>query len=150
MLALFGCCEQKQVENSLEKRQEAIAKEIDSIEYAAGDALLRLNNTNAVNFAAEMNSLSDRLDKISKELDILGPFPASLREATLKKLDDVEKALLPRLQIKIKSMSPQPEVGEIMAPAVARYLSAGTSVKDKAGLLIGTKGESSGLNTNGK
>ena len=134
--------------NAVLRTQESIAKEIVSIDYAFGDALLRLNNTNAVNFAAETDSLSDRLDKISNELDALGPFPASLREATLIKLDSVEKALSQPLQIKIESLSPQPEVGEIIAPAVARCLSSRLSVKDKAGLLVEAKGGSSGINTN--
>jgi len=136
--------------NMVLKSQESIAKEIVSIEYSFGDAMLRLNNTNAVNFAAEMDSLSDHLDKISKELDALGTFRPELRETTLKKLDDVEKALFQRLQIKIESVSQQPEVGEIIAPAVARCLSARLSVKDKAGLLIETPGASSGINTKGQ
>ena len=149
ILVLCESCDSQKASVSLDKHQEAIANEIVSIEYAGGDALLRLNNTNAVNFVAEMDSFSDRLDKISKELDMLGSFPPSLREATLKKLDAVEKALSPRLQIKVKSISPQPEFGEIIASALARNMSANLSVKDKAGLLIETNVNPVDLNTNG-
>ena len=141
MLALCGCCETQKANVSLEKRQEAVANEIVSIEYGFGDALLQLNNTNIVGFTTKMQPLADRLEKISKELDTLGPFPSDLREFTLKKLDDTEKTL-PH----IKPL--QPEAVKII-PVMQKYVSAWISVTDKAGLLIEAKGELPGINTNG-
>lgn len=141
--------------NGVIKNQEAIAKEIVSIEYAFGDAMVQLNNTNAVVFVAEVESLADRLDKISKELDALGLFPAGLREATLKKLNDDGEALAQLIQSRkasgsLKPGSLQPEVAKITDPAVDKYFSAMAPVMRKAGLLIEAKREASGINTNGQ
>ena len=59
------------------KSQEAIAKDIVSIERAFGDAVIRVDNTNdATAFAAKVESWVNRLDQISKELDTLGSFSA--------------------------------------------------------------------------
>lgn len=115
--------------NSVLKSQEAIAKEILSIEYAVGDAMSKLNNTNAVDFVTKVEPLTDRLGKISKELDALGPFPVGLRDATLKKLDDAEKKMP-------HPGSLQPEAAKIIAPIMDKYLSAWISVTDKADLLV--------------
>lgn len=130
--------------NGVLKNQEAIAKEIVSIEYAFGNAVVQLNDTNAVSFVAEVKSLSDRLDKISKELDTLGPFPAGLREATLKKLDDDEKAITQVSPSRTTAGSLQPEAVKIIEPAVDRYFSARASVVMKAGVFVEAKGGASG------
>jgi hypothetical protein len=54
--------------------------------------MVQFNNTNnAVALVSEIKLLTVRLDRISKRLDVIGPVPAGLREATLKKLGDVEK-----------------------------------------------------------
>lgn len=142
MLCLYGCSEPKKADGSLEKRQEAIAKEIVLIQYAFADAVFHLNNTNAVSFVAKAESLADRLDKISNELDILGRFPMSLRKATLKKLDGDDKAFAKDIP-RIPSGSLRPEVAKITNPAVERFFSASVPVGMKAGLYY------SGTDTNG-
>jgi hypothetical protein len=126
--------------NAVLKSQEAVAREIVLVEHDFGDAIFQLNNTNTVGFVSTMEPLTDRLEKISKELDMLGPFPTGLREATLKKLDSAEKNM-PHLG------TLQPEAAKI-APVMEKYVSAWSSVMDKAGLLVGAKGESSSINTN--
>jgi hypothetical protein len=142
MLVLFGCGEQKQGENSLEKRQEAIAKEIVSIQYDFTDALFHINDTNAVSLLAKTESLTDRLDKISKELDTVGRFPLSLRKATLKKMDDDEKVYA-KLMPKFKQGSLQPETIITMETVFEKYHSASEPVEMKAGLYY------NGTDTNG-
>jgi hypothetical protein len=128
--------------NGVLEKQEAIAKEIVFVEREFGDAVVQLNHTNTVGFMAKVEPLVGRLEKASKELDTLGPFPAGLRDATLKKLDDAEKTL--------PHLGPlQPEAVKI-APVMGKYVSAWSSVMDKAGLLIEAKGASSGNNTNGQ
>ena len=128
--------------NGLIERQEALAKEIELVEHDFGDAVFQLNNTNSVGFVAKVEPLVDRLEKISKELDTLGPFPASLRDATLKSLGDVEKTL--------PHLAPlQPEAVKI-TPVMEKYVSAWSSVMDKARLLIEAQREPSGINTNGQ
>lgn len=118
------------------RRQEAIAKEIISIQHAFGDAVLHLDNTNATNFVAKVGVLADRLEKISEELDSLGSFPARLREATLKKLDDDEKAFSQHEKSTVRNDSLQSEVAKITVPAADRYFLVSGSVMMKAGLLI--------------
>jgi hypothetical protein len=128
--------------NGVIEKQEAIAKEIVFVEHDFGDAVFQLNNTNAVGFMAKVDPLVDRLEKISKELDTLGPFPAGLRDTTLKKLDDTEKTL--------PHLGPlQPEAVTI-TPVMEKYVSVWSSVMGKAGLLIAAKGESPGINPNGQ
>ena len=143
MLALCGCCEAQKTNVSLEKRQEAIAKEIISIEYTFGETVFQLNNTKAVGFVVKAESLTDRLDKTSKELDTLGRFPIGLRKATLEKLDDDEKALA-KLTSSKKIDLLQPEAVKITMPAAAKYFSARASVIRKAGLYW-----SNSIDTNG-
>ncbi|OQB89170.1 MAG: hypothetical protein BWX84_02546 [Verrucomicrobia bacterium ADurb.Bin118] len=119
--------------------QEALAKEIVSIQHDFGDAMLHLDNTNATNFVAKVGVLADRLEKISEELDRAGSFPASLREATLKKLDDDEKAFAQLWKSTVRNDLLQPEVAKITDPAVDRFFSVSGSVMMKAGLLIEAK-----------
>jgi hypothetical protein len=123
-------------------RKEAIAKEIISIQYAFGDAVLHLRDTGATIFVAKVEALADRLERIAAELDRLGSFPASLREATLKRLDDDEKALPQLVKNRTRSGPLPPEIAKITNPAVDRYFSASGSVMLKAGLLIEAKGDS--------
>ncbi len=128
--------------NGVLEKQEAIAKEIVFVEHDFGDAVFQLNNTNAVGFLAKVDPLVDRLEIISKELETLGPFPVGLRDATLKKLNDAEMTL--------PYLGPlQPEAVKI-TPVMDKYISAWSSVMDRAGLFVGAKGESSGINTNGQ
>ena len=138
MLVIFGCCEQKPVENSVEKRQEAIAKEIVSNWHDFSDAFFHINDSNAVNLVAKAESLANRLDKISIELETVGRFPLSLRKATLKKMDDDEKAFA-----KLKQESLKPETVKTMETVFERYMSAAYSVEMKAGLYY------NGTDTNG-
>lgn len=130
--------------------QEAIAKEIVSIQHVFGDAILYLDNTNATNFVAKVGALADRLERISEELDRLGSFPASLRETTLKKLDDDEKSFAQFGGSTARYDSLQPEVAKITSHAVDRFFSVSGSVMMKAGLLIEAREKSSGINTNGQ
>jgi hypothetical protein len=125
--------------NEVLKTQEAIAREIPSIEYAFADAMF---HTNAIVIVADLQPLVDRLEKISKELDALGPFPDGLREATTKKLIDVDKNLY-RLSQSKKPGPLQPETAKVIDPVVDRYFSAWASVMMKAGLEI--KAEKEGV-----
>lgn len=132
------------------RSQEAIAKEILSIEYNLGDEMVQLNNTNAVGFVAKVKALAERLDQISKELDGLGPFPPDLRKATLKKLDDAEKVLAQLFQSRKSSDSLQPEDAKTINPVMEKYLSAWISVLEKARLFIEAKKEVSAADANGQ
>ena len=130
--------------NGVIENQEAIAKEIVSIEHAFGDAMLQFNNTNTVAFVTEVKSLTERLDRLSKEFDVTGTFPIGLREATLKQMDDIEKT----------SPHPRPLRPEdakdvdTITSVTEKYISVWVSVTDKAGLSIGAKGEASGVDAN--
>jgi len=121
------------------REQEAIAKEIAAIQHAFGDAMFHLDNANATNFVAKVGVLADRLGKISEELDRVGSFPTSLREATLKKLDDDENAFAQLGKGAVRNDSLQPEVAKITDPAVDRFFSVSGSVMMKAGLLVEAK-----------
>ena len=142
MLFLYGCCEPLKTNNSTEKRQEAIANEIVSIQYDFDDAFFHINDTNAVSLATKAESLANHLDKISKELDTLGRFPLSLRKATLKKMDNDEKAFSKLLPVS-ELGSLRPETVKIMETAFERYYSAAEPVNMKAGLYY------NGTDTNG-
>jgi hypothetical protein len=142
MLCFYGCCEPQKANNSFEKRQEAIAKEIVFIQYDFTDAFLHINDTNAVSLVAKTESLADRLDKISKELDTLGRFPLSLRKATLKKMDDDEKVLA-KLSPRFEQGSLKPETVQIMETVFEKFFSASEPVDMKAGLYY------NGTDTNG-
>jgi hypothetical protein len=134
MLSLFGCCETRRTDNSVEKRQEAIAKEIISISQDFTDAFFHMNDTNAVSLMAKTESLAGRLDKISDELDTLGRFPLSLRKATLNKMDDDEKVYA-KFMPRFKQGSLQPETIKTMETVFERYMSASQSVEMKAGFI---------------
>ena len=133
MLAFFGCSEPQRINNSVAKRQEAIAKEIVSIAHDFTDAFIHINDANAASLPAKTESLAGRLDKISAELDTLGRFPLSLRKATLNKMDGDEKVYA-KLMPRFKQGSLQPETIKIMETVFERYMSASQPVEMKAGL----------------
>jgi hypothetical protein len=135
-LILCGCCASQKADVFLEKQQEAIATEIVSIQHAFVEVMIQLNNTNAAAFATKADHLINRLDKILKDLDTLGRFPMDLREATLKKLGEDDKASEKLLQSAKVSSSPQlqPEVLKILESRYERYFSAFGSIDMKAGL----------------
>ena len=120
-------------------KQEAIAKEIISIQYAFGDAVLHLDDTRAAGFVVKVEALADRLEGIAAQLDRLGPLPVKLREYTLKRLDDDEKALAKLGKSRTRSRSLPPEIAKITNAAVDRYFRVSGSVMLKAGLLIEAK-----------
>ena len=130
-----------------------MANEIISIQYAYGDAFAQLNDNNAVEFAAKVESLADRLEQISKELDAVGPFPADLREATIKKLIDANKAMEQLLRSKNGSgllrNTPLPlNALEIIRPVIKKYFAAWVSVRTKARLYIEAADGLPGIHTN--
>jgi hypothetical protein len=138
MLALTGCSGPQKSGISPNSSHAAIAKEIVSIHNTFGNALLQLNNTNVAIFVAEAESCSSRLEMISKELDVLGPFPTRLRETTRKAMDDAEKAHARIAQIQMASAPPplQPEAAKILEQLGDRFFSAWGEVQMKAGLDI--------------
>ena len=120
-------------------KQEAIANEIISIQSAFGDAVIHLDDASAASFVVKVEALAGRLEGIAVQLDKLGPLPVNLREATLKRLDDDEKALAKLGKSRTKSRPLSPQIAEITNPAVDRYFSINGSVMSKAGLLIEAK-----------
>jgi hypothetical protein len=115
------------------RTEKEIAKEIVSIYRAAGEALLRVDNTDEAKFAAEFDLLSSRLENISKELDALGPFSLGLREVTRKEIDSTEK-LLRQLDKGVVSRPMQTQTLGITEKTTDRYFQAWGSVNVKAGL----------------
>ena len=115
------------------RSQRDLAKEIVSIIYAFGEALARADNTDGASFASEVDLLSSRLEKISKELDTLGPFSPSLREATRKEIDDKGR-IIAQLRSKAVSRPLQPEILRLTENAGDRFFQAWGSVAAKAGL----------------
>jgi hypothetical protein len=142
MLAIMGCSEPHRINNSAEKRQEAIANEIVSIANDFLDAFTHINDTNAVSLMVKTESLTERLDKMSKELDTLGRFPLSLREATLEKLD-VDEKVFAKLSPIFEQGTLKPETVKIMETVFEKYFSASKPIEMKAGLYY------NGTDTNG-
>jgi len=142
MLAFCGCYETQKACVSLHERQEAVANEIVSIESDYTKALVSLNNANATDFVIKANSLADRLEAISKELDTLGLFSMDLRKATLAKMDKLENddKDFAKLRQNVMKLDLQLKVAETVTPAMDRYLSASVDVNDKVGLLLDAKG----------
>jgi len=120
--------------NEFPRKQDVVAKEIISIQYAFLDAVMNLNNTNASSFATKVKSLTDRVFLISKELDVLGPFPQSLREETLIKLNNAEKSNVSLHKNRDGAGTLKPEISSITNPLVNDFISAMTGVMMKAGL----------------
>ena len=139
ILALCGCHKTGETSDSPHDRQAAIAREITDIEFRFAEAVFQLNNTNAADFVAEAESLANHLQKISNDLDTLGPLPVGLRDTTLKKLNDTEAINKLKLSKKT-SVTLRPEVAKITDPAVERYFSESASVMMKAGLVTDAKG----------
>jgi F0F1-type ATP synthase membrane subunit b/b' len=142
VVVFCGCCETQKASVSLHERQEAVANEIVSIESDYTKALVSLNNANATNFVIKANSLADRLEAISKELDTLGLFSMELRKATLAKMDKLENddKDFAKLRQNGMKLDLQPKVAETVTPIMERYLSASVDVNDKVGLLLDAKG----------
>ena len=90
--------------------------------------------------SVKVNALSDRLDKMAAQLDRTGPSTVTLREATLKRLDDDLKAFVNMSKGRTESPSLRPSIADITNPAVDRYFSASGSVMSKAGLLTPANG----------
>jgi len=143
MLALCGCCETQKANVALEKRQAAIANEIVS-NYTK--AILNCKNTNAADFVTTSDSLANRLEVISKELDKSGPLPMDLRKATLEKLADLDKKEV----FEQNKMPPilQAQLTNTIIPIMQRYMSAWLSVMPKAGLVTDAKGNLVDVDTN--
>lgn len=146
ILTLCGCNKVQESKDSTQKRQAAIADEIAAIELTFVKAVLNLNNENAESFVVEAGFLADNLHKISLELDKLGPLPADLRDATLKKLNDPE-AMNKLKQSNKTNIVLRPEVAKVTTPAFERFISESTGVEMKAGLVTDAKGNPIELKT---
>ena len=131
------------------RSHQAIAREIYSIQLEFKAALLNLGKTNAQVFAAEVERLADRLDIVSRDLDRQGAFSSSLREATLKKIDDSDKSFAALAEKRIQVGALQDDDAKIVSPAVTRYFDIWASVSDKAGLVIPAQGASGKRNNKG-
>jgi hypothetical protein len=148
---LLTSCRQPGARNTEKaERQETIAKEIVSIESSFCVDLVQLNNANAVDFVAKVESLAGRLDEISKELDTLGPFPKALRADTLKKLEDADKIFAKKNQSRTSSFPLEPKAAKTIEPSGTRCFSAMAPVMMKAGLYFDAAGGVPDIDTDGQ
>jgi hypothetical protein len=141
LIFLLSCSRQTVAVNSQDKaggtmtgkRQKALAEEIVSVQNAFGEALVRASKTKGVSFPSDVDPLSGRLEKVSKELDTIGPLPSSLREIIGKAIDDKGKDILKRVR-KNLSGPMQPEIQRNYEDAGDRYFRGWGEVCAKAGL----------------
>ena len=126
----------KGLQSKATRDHESIANEIITIQQLSMVVLCLVNNTNVHEFSKMMAYLSTSLVKIERELDTLGPLPASLREVTLRSQEERFKSLEPLLELRNAQGPLNLELQKLFTPFMEDYFQNSLSVVLKAGLTV--------------
>jgi hypothetical protein len=119
--------------DSVAKKQRDLSDEIVSVELDFAKALEHANKTVGASFAADVDKLSARLEKVSKELDTLGSFSSDLQDETRKRIDDNGNKIS-QLTRNISWRPMQPNTQKLTEQAGDRYFQVWGDVCNKAGI----------------